>query len=122
MGRALASRALAHGDRVLATARNPAALNELVESHLESCKILSLDVTDSAQVEGEVRTAVDEFGGLDVLVNNAGYGLIGAFEELGRQQIIQNFHANLFGAMEVIRVALPILRSQRSGRAASFSV
>jgi len=121
MGRALANRALAHGHRVLATARNPATLNELVERHPESCKILALDVTDSAQVEGAVRTAAHEFGGLDVLVNNAGYGLIGAFEELGREQIVQNFHANLFGAMELIRVALPILRAQGSGRIVNIS-
>ena len=121
MGRALANRALAHGDRVLATARNPATLNELVERHPESCKILALDVTDSAQVEGVVRTAAHEFGGLDVLVNNAGHGLIGAFEELGREQIVQNFHANLFGAMELIRVALPILRAQGSGRIVNIS-
>jgi NAD(P)-dependent dehydrogenase (short-subunit alcohol dehydrogenase family) len=121
MGRALASRALAHGDPVLATARNPATLTELVERHPESCKILPLDFADSAQVEGAVRAAADEFGGLDVLVNNAGYGLIGAFEELGREQIVQNFHANLFGAMELIRIALPILRSQRTGRIVNIS-
>src|ERR1700722_11872986 len=102
IGRALANRALDHGDRVLATARNPATLNDLVERHPESCKILALDVTDSAQVEGAVRTAVREFGGLDVLVNNAGYGLIGAFEELDR-------------------VALPILRAQGSGRIVNIS-
>jgi NAD(P)-dependent dehydrogenase (short-subunit alcohol dehydrogenase family) len=121
IGRALANRALDHGDRVLATARNPATLNDLVERHPESCKILALDVTDSAQVEGAVRTAVREFGGLDVLVNNAGYGLIGAFEELDREQIAQNFQANLFGAMELIRVALPILRAQGSGRIVNIS-
>jgi NAD(P)-dependent dehydrogenase (short-subunit alcohol dehydrogenase family) len=59
--------------------------------------------------------------GGDVLVNNAGYGLIGAFEELSREQIVQNFHANLFGAMELIRVALPVLRSQGSGRIVNIS-
>jgi NAD(P)-dependent dehydrogenase (short-subunit alcohol dehydrogenase family) len=121
MGRALAIRTLDNGDRVLATARNPATLNELVERHPESCKIMALDVTDSAQVEGAVRSATDEFGSLEVLVNNAGYGLIGAFEELGREQIVQNFQADLFGAMELIRVALPILRAQGSGRIVNIS-
>jgi NAD(P)-dependent dehydrogenase (short-subunit alcohol dehydrogenase family) len=121
IGRALANRVLAHGNRVLATARNPAKLNELVERHPESCKILALDVTESAQIESAVQTAAQEFGGLDVLVNNAGYGLIGAFEELGREQIVQNFEANLFGAMELIRVTLPILRAQGRGRIVNIS-
>ncbi len=105
----------------MATARQPSALGELVALHLETCRVLALDVTDRAQVKAAVAQAAEVFGRLDVVVNNAGYGLVGALEELGDEQITRNFDTNFFGALEVIRAALPILRAQRSGHIVNIS-
>ena len=121
LGRALASRVLAHGQRVLATARDADTLAELAASHPETCRALALDVTDAAQVKAVVAEAAEVFGRLNVVVNNAGYGLLGAFEELGAEQIARNFATNFFGALEVIRAALPILRAQGSGHLVNIS-
>ena len=121
LGLALATTALASGHRVIATARHPSALDELVARHPETCRALALDVTDPAQVKSAVTAAADAFGRLDVVVNNAGYGLVGAFEELGTEQITRNFDTNFFGALEVIRAALPILRAQKSGHLVNIS-
>ena len=120
-GLALASAVLAHGHRVIATARHPSAIDELVARHPETCRTLALDVTDRAQVKNTVTAAADAFHRLDVVVNNAGYGLVGAFEELGAGQIARNFDTNFFGALEVIRAALPILRAQKSGHIVNIS-
>ncbi len=120
-GLALASAVLARGQRVIATARQPAALAELATQYPETCRVLALDVTDSAQVKAVVAQAAEAFGRLDVVVNNAGYGVVGAFEELGAEQIARNFDTNFFGALEVIRAALPILRSQGTGHLVNMS-
>lgn len=120
-GRALAERALAHGDRVIATARDVQALEDLSARHPENCRALALDVTDPAQVNTTVTQAAEVFGRLDVVVNNAGYGLIGAFEELGREEIARNFETNFYGALEVIRAALPFFRAQGSGHIVNIS-
>ena len=121
LGRALASHVLAHGQRVIATARDADTLAELAARHPETCRAFALDVTDSAQVKAVVAQAAEVFGRLDVVVNNAGYGLLGAFEELGTDQIARNFATNFFGALEVIRAALPILRAQGSGHLVNIS-
>ena len=105
----------------MATARQPSALGELAARHPETCRVLALDVTDRAQVKAAVAQAVDAFGRLDVVVNNAGYGVAGAFEELGHEQITRNFDTIFFGALEVIRAALPTLRAQGSGRIVNIS-
>ena len=120
-GLALAEAVLARGQRAIATARNASALDELVARYPETCRALALDVTDSWQVKIVVAQAVEAFGRLDVVVNNAGYGLVGAFEELGTQQIARNFDTNFFGALEVIRATLPILRAQGSGHIVNIS-
>jgi len=120
-GAALASAVLARGERVAATARNAGALSELAAQFPDTCRTLTLDVTDVAQVKSVVAQAVAEFGRIDVVVNNAGHGLIGAFEELGPQQITRSFETNFFGALEVIRAALPILREQGSGHIVNIS-
>ena len=104
LGHALASAVLARGQRVIATARNPAALSEL-----------------AAQVQSVLAEANQAFGRIDVVVNNAGYGVVGAFEELSPEQVERNFNTNFFGALEVIRAALPILREQRSGTLVNIS-
>ncbi len=120
-GLALATTALARGHRVIATARHASPLDDLVTRHPERCRALALDVTDSAQVKCAVGAAAEVFGRIDVVVNNAGYGLVGAFEELGEEQIARNFSTNFFGALAVIRAALPILRAQRSGHLVNIS-
>ena len=121
LGLALAARVLASGHRVIATARNPTTLTELAARFPDTCRVFALDVTDSAQVKSAVAESAAAFGQLDVIVNNAGYGLVGAFEELGGEQIARNFSVNFFGALEVIRAALPILRSQGSGHIVNIS-
>jgi len=121
LGRALASRALAAGHRVIATARQVEQLAELVAAHPATCRALALDVTVPASVMAAVSEAANAFGRLDVVVNNAGVGLVGAFEELGAAQITRNFDTNFFGALEVIRAVLPILRAQRSGHIVNIS-
>ncbi len=120
-GAALAAAALARGQQVVATARNADALGKLAAQFPKTCRALALDVTDSSQVKSVVAAAVKAFGRLDVVVNNAGYGLVGAFEELGEEQIARNFETNLFGALGVIRAALPILRAQGSGHIVNIS-
>ena len=121
LGLALAARVLARGCRVIATTRNPATLAELATRFPDTCRVFALDVTDSAQVKNAVAETVAAFGRLDVVVNNAGYGLVGAFEELGEAQIARNFETNFFGALTVIRAVLPILRAQGSGHIVNIS-
>ncbi len=121
LGQALAAAVLARSQRVVATVRNPDALRELAAQFPETCRVLALDVTNSSQVKSVVAQAADAFGRLDVVVNNAGYGLVGAFEELGEEQIARNFNTNFFGALDVIRAALPILRAQGSGHIVNIS-
>lgn len=121
LGRALAERALASGHRVIATARQPEQLDELIAAHPDTCRTLALDVTSAAAVRAAVSAGANAFGRLDVIVNNAGVGLVGAFEELGADQIARNFDANFFGALEVIRAALPILRAQERGHIVNIS-
>lgn len=121
LGRALAARVLAHGHRVVATARQPASLAELVAVHPARCRRLALDVTSPVQVATVVTQAAEAFGRLDVVVNNAGYGLVGALEEVSEEQIHRSFETNFFGALRVIRAALPILRAQGRGHFVNIS-
>lgn len=121
LGRALAIRVLERGHRLVATARQPASLDDLVALGAGRCRALALDVANSGQVSAVVAQAAAVFGRLDVVVNNAGYGLFGALEELEDGQIARNFETNFFGAVRVIRAALPILRAQRHGHFITIS-
>ena len=121
LGRALAERVLAHGHRLIATARDPATLTDLVAADPSRSRALALDVADAAQAAPVVAQAAALFGRLDVVVNNAGYGLIGALEEYDEAQIARNFETNFFGALRVIRAALPIMRAQRRGHFVNIS-
>ena len=105
LGRALAARVLARGHRLIATARQPETLDELVAVDPSRCRALALDVADASQVSPVVAQAAEIFGRLDVVVNNAGYGLVGAVEEYDEAQITRNFETNFFGALRVIRAA-----------------
>jgi NAD(P)-dependent dehydrogenase (short-subunit alcohol dehydrogenase family) len=121
LGRALAEVALARGERVVATARHPEALADLVDRYPQRAVAAPLDVTDAAQARDAVEAAIATFGRLDVVVNNAGYGLFGALEELPEHELRREFETNVFGALHVTQAALPHLRRQRSGHVVQIS-
>lgn len=120
-GRTLAETVLEKGDKVIATARKPEQLQDLIAQYPETAKALRLDVTNPDEIIAAIEEANAAFGRIDVLVNNAGYGLIGALEEVSDEQIHRNFDTNLFGAINVIRAVLPIMRSQQSGHIINMS-
>ena len=120
-GRTLAETVLKQGDRVIATARKPEQLEDLTAQYPETAIALRLDVTDKDEIKTTIEKAMAKFGRIDVLVNNAGYGLIGALEEVSDAQIQRNFNTNLFGAIDVIRAVLPIMREQKSGHIINMS-
>jgi NAD(P)-dependent dehydrogenase (short-subunit alcohol dehydrogenase family) len=116
LGRALVDGVLAAGHRVVATARTPAQLDDLVARHGERVKPVALDVTDPAQAERAVKEAVAAFGRIDVLVNNAGYANTNAFEDLPLDDFRAQIDTNFYGVVYVTRAVLPVMRAQRSGR------
>ncbi|GEN98715.1 short-chain dehydrogenase/reductase [Novosphingobium sediminis] len=120
-GRILAELALARGDAVVAGVRNPAALADLGERYPETLLPITLDVTDADGPRAAVATTEARFGRLDVLVNNAGFGLIGAVEELAPQEYRPMFETNLFGLIEMTRAALPLMRRTSGGRIVNLS-
>lgn len=115
LGRVWAEAALSRGDRVAATARDPETLRPLVDAHGDAVLPLRLDVTDRAAATAAVRRAAEDFGRLDVVVNNAGYGLFGMVEETTEEQARAQLDTNLFGALWVTQAALPYLRDQGGG-------
>lgn len=119
-GRLLAETLLARGEAVVATARDPQALADLVAEHPDAVLALPLDVTDAPQVRGAVDAAVAA-GPIDVLVNNAGHGLLGALEELSDEQIHEVLGVNLLGALAVTRAVLPHMRARRQGHIVQMS-
>src|SRR5919206_1967605 len=120
-GREWAQAALERGDRVAGTARDPSALDDLAAEHGDALLALPLDVTDRAAVFAAVERAHEHFGGLDVVVNNAGYGQFGTIEEVSEQQARDQLETNLFGALWVTQAALPLLREQGSGHIVQIS-
>src|SRR3954454_7139532 len=120
-GRIWAEAALSRGDRVAATARRPESLHPLADTYGDSFLPLRLDVTDRAAVTAAVRQAADAFGSLDVVVNNAGYGLFGMVEEITEEQARAQLDTNLLGPLWVTQAALPILRAQGSGHLVQVS-
>ncbi|MFF3256129.1 SDR family NAD(P)-dependent oxidoreductase [Actinacidiphila glaucinigra] len=107
---------LARGDRLAATARDKAALTSLSERHGDRFLPLQLDVRDSAAVRDAVRSAEATFGGIDVLVNNAGHMLVGAVEEVEEEQARTQMDVSYFGALSATRAVLPGMRERRAGR------
>ncbi|GAA0927239.1 SDR family oxidoreductase [Pseudonocardia zijingensis] len=120
LGRTLAETLLAGGDTVVATARDPHAVADLAERYPGSALALPLDVTHGSQVRAAVETAVAA-GPIDVLVNNAGHGLLGALEELSDAEIHEVLAVNLLGALAVTRAVLPHMRERRSGHVVQLS-
>jgi len=114
-GRIWAEAALERGDRVVATARNPAALDDLVAAHGDAVLALPLDVSDPDAVRVAVAAAVEHYGRLDVVVNNAGYAVFGPVEDVPPEVARRQFEVNLFGALWVTQAVLPHLREQGGG-------
>jgi NAD(P)-dependent dehydrogenase (short-subunit alcohol dehydrogenase family) len=112
---------LASGDRLVATARDPAALADLLFLGGERVLTLPLDVTDEAAAERAVTAGVDRFGGLDIVVNNAGYGNIGPIEDTDLDAFRDQIETNLFGTIIVTKAAIRLFREQRSGHFFQFS-
>ncbi|MDI5963768.1 SDR family oxidoreductase [Streptantibioticus silvisoli] len=115
-GRLLTERLLARGDRVAATLRRPEALDDLRAEHGDRLWTAVLDVTDAAQAHRVVDDAFEALGTIDVVVNNAGYGVFASVEEAADEQIRRVIDTNLLGSIHVIRAALPHLRAQGRGR------
>ncbi|GAB3958956.1 SDR family NAD(P)-dependent oxidoreductase [Actinoallomurus acanthiterrae] len=115
LGRALTVAALERGDRVVATARRPEQLADLVDRYGDRVRTFALDVTDAEAARAAVRFAVEAFGRLDVVVNNAGYANSSAIEETTDDDFRAQVEANFFGVVNLTKAALPVLRAQRSG-------
>jgi NAD(P)-dependent dehydrogenase (short-subunit alcohol dehydrogenase family) len=121
LGREIAEVALERDERVVATARSLEPLEEMRRRDPDRVLPVELDVTDAAQARDAVAAGVDEFGRIDVVVNNAGFGLFGALEELSDEELRREFDTNVFGALNVTRAALPELRRRRSGHIVQIS-
>jgi len=120
-GRLLTERLLARGDRVAGTLRTVGALDDLKSGYGDQLWVRQLDVTDTAAVREVLNSAFSELGKIDVIVNNAGYGLFGAAEEVTDEQIRRQIDTNVIGSIQVIRAALPHLRKQGGGRILQLS-
>lgn len=120
-GRIWAEAALKRGDKVAATARNTDSLSELASCFGENVLPLQLDVTDAEGVRQAVANAYRHFGRLDVVLNNAGYALVGAIEEIDERDLRTELDTNVFGMLRVIQASLPYLRAQGSGHIVSVS-
>jgi NAD(P)-dependent dehydrogenase (short-subunit alcohol dehydrogenase family) len=121
LGRALASAVLDRGDNAVITARDGANVRDLAGAHPGTALALSLDVTDAAQIASAARAAQERFGGVDVLVNNAGYGYRAAVEEGDDADVEQLFATNFFGPVALIKAVLPGMRARRSGAILNIS-
>lgn len=119
LGAEIAKAVLAAGDRLIATARNQADLQQFGTN--KDVLLLSMDVTDEAQVKAAIATSLEKFGQIDVLVNNAGFGLLGSVEECSAQEVESVYRTNVFGLLNVTRAVLPSMRQHRSGHIINMS-
>ncbi|HTF31890.1 MAG TPA: SDR family NAD(P)-dependent oxidoreductase [Flavitalea sp.] len=121
LGRSLTKAVLASGDLVAATARDPELLRDLAEKYPDRVYPIKLDVTDKMQIIAAVEKTIERFGRIDVLVNNAGFGIIGAAEAYTDEQVHSQLETNLYAPIKITRVVLPYMRKQRSGRILQIS-
>jgi NAD(P)-dependent dehydrogenase (short-subunit alcohol dehydrogenase family) len=112
---------LSQGQKVVATARKPEAITDSLQHSSEQLLVLPLDVTDENQAHAAAKAAIEKFGQIDVLVNNAGYGILGGVEETSAAEVEKNFATNVFGLLNVTRAVLPYMRAQRSGHILNLS-
>jgi NAD(P)-dependent dehydrogenase (short-subunit alcohol dehydrogenase family) len=120
LGLSIADAVLASGGRLVATARDPQRLNELVEKYGDQVRAAPLDAADEAAAYKAVQVAVDAFGRLDVVVNNAGYGDVASFEQLSSERVKAVMDTNCYGVVYVTRAAIPVMRKQRCGYGCSL--
>ncbi len=120
-GRLLAEEVLKTGGKVVATARRLDKVADLERQYPQTAKAIALDVTNQTQIDSAVAQAIAKFGRVDVLVNNAGYGVAGAIEEVSEAEFMPMFETNVFGLLRVTRAFLPHLRKQRSGHILNLS-
>jgi NAD(P)-dependent dehydrogenase (short-subunit alcohol dehydrogenase family) len=120
-GRLLAEELLKRGERVAATARDSAKVQDLQTQYPDIARAFPLDVTEPAEIEEAARQAIAAFGRIDVLVNNAGYGVNGAIEEVSEEEFEPMFQTNVYGLIRTTRAFLPQFRQQRSGHIFNFS-
>jgi NAD(P)-dependent dehydrogenase (short-subunit alcohol dehydrogenase family) len=121
LGRSIARAVLDGGHQLVATARNPATLQDLVEPYGERILPVALDVTDCAAARRAVALGVARFGRLDVMINNAGFANVGSVEDMPPAAIEAQFATNFMGSVHVIKSALPVLRAQGSGHLIQIS-
>ena len=112
---------LASGDKVVATVRKAPEKGKEIFSGDQNVLVVEMDVTVPKQVEAAVAKAIAQFGGLDVVVNNAGFGFVGAIEEISDEEVKKQFDTNVFGVLNVLRAVLPQMRKQRSGHIINFT-
>lgn len=115
LGRAIAENALAAGNQVVATARNPQQLDDLVKQYGDAVLPLQLDVTDADAAQAVVDRAVKAFGRVDVLVNNAGYGDVGSVEDVDLEDFRRQINTNFYGVVYLSKAVTPVMRQQESG-------
>ncbi|MFD7307913.1 SDR family NAD(P)-dependent oxidoreductase [Promicromonospora sp. NPDC059942] len=121
LGRAVAEAVLANGDNLVATARRTEPLTDLAETYGDRIRLVTLDVTDAEAARRAVDVAVEAYGRLDVVVNNAGYADMAAIEDMSEQAFRAQIDANLYGVVNVTRAALPVLREQGAGHIIQIS-
>jgi NAD(P)-dependent dehydrogenase (short-subunit alcohol dehydrogenase family) len=121
LGRAIAEAVLDGGHRLVATARDPRSLDDLVATHGDRILALALDVTDAGAAQSAIAAGVERFGRIDVVVNNAGYADLAAVEDVTLEDFRRQIDTNLFGVVNVTKAALPVLRAQGAGHIIQIS-
>jgi NAD(P)-dependent dehydrogenase (short-subunit alcohol dehydrogenase family) len=121
LGRDIVEAALAAGERVVATARDPRQLDDLIAQYGDRVRAVALDVTDAAAARAAVQATLDAFGRLDVVVNNAGFGHLSPFEQASEEDFRAQIDTNFYGVVNVTRAAIPTLRKQRCGHIIQIS-
>jgi len=121
LGLALTKLSLANGDKVIATSRNVEDFKASITEHQENFLSLKVDITSDEEVKNAVAKSIEKFGVLDVVVNNAGYSLVGSMEEMTDKEFRKTLDVNLFGTVNVIRNVMPYLRKQQSGHIINIS-
>jgi NAD(P)-dependent dehydrogenase (short-subunit alcohol dehydrogenase family) len=120
-GKIWANAFLKRGDKVIAAVRNTDSVNDLVNSYGDAILPIKLDVNDRVAAFSAIQQAKDKFGRIDVLINNAGYGQLGAVEEISEEQVRNQFNTNVFGTLWLTQAVLPVMREQGSGHIINLS-
>ena len=120
-GRSLTEAVLAKGDKVVATTRHPEEIEDLVKQYTDTVKVVRLDITDKEEIGKAIDTALQTFGQIDVLVNNAGFGTLGAVEEISDDKVRYQFEVNCFGTLNLTKAMLPHFRQRKSGHILNVS-